>query len=223
MTITDCPHCKRRLPRHYHYTLPEDGWELFSGLTMLIAGTGGVVFALAVRRGLSPWPAPDGNGMVAIGAAVYGACLVLEGFFMRWLAGVLSGRPEDEEGEEPAEVAQPAERIVMTRRTRSGATMLVRPEPPEGVSPGRLWVMLGAIDRYDDVTLSESTARDYRAVANRDAYRRLLRWLVDQGLYETARDDAYDNQSGGDITDRCRQLVQPQPPAPAGDEAHAND
>ncbi|MFW6183545.1 MAG: hypothetical protein ACOC8X_07095, partial [Chloroflexota bacterium] len=96
---TYCPHCRRRLPRHYHYTLPSDGWDLFSGLTMLVAGTGGSLYVLAVRGGLTPWAEP-GRGMAVVGAALFAAWLVLEGFAMRWLAGVLLEPLEDEDGAE---------------------------------------------------------------------------------------------------------------------------
>lgn len=120
-----------------------------------------------------------------------------------------------------ADLQPDPDRIVTRQRTRTSYSAVVRPDAPEYANAYRLWQLLTHMDRYEDVTLSEATARDYQVVSNRDDYRRLLRWLVDNELYVTAnREDRYSNQQGGELTEWARELVAP---TPNGDSANERD
>lgn len=213
-----CPHCKRLLPDRLLYTTDES----WSGVTMLISGLGGVVFAVLWRNGDLEWMLPwhydvQAEWRMALGSLLLAAILFLEGIGIRRLG--LYWMRQAEEGPEAEQVEQRrADRIVTVERRRTGSRSLVRPPAPPYVNEYQLWeVLLKAIARYDDVTLSEETAREKRVVGNREDYRRLLRWLVDEGLYVTSNEGEYDNRNGGELTDWCRQLV-----APAPREASAN-
>lgn len=206
MTIDLCPRCNARLPRRLHFTHPDEGPALLFAGIATAAGTMGLIFAILHTI---IWPETPLN-RVGMGAALYGILWTEFGLsvsiFRYWRE-----RHEPWDAPHTMEQGQAADRIVPVERTPTSARSLVRPAAPAGINEYQAWVMLTAIARYDDVTFSEETARDYSAVSNREDYRRLLRWLVDEGLYVTARDDPYDNGSGGDITDYCRELLSPAP------------